>query len=303
MAAVTKPTIANPEIELDASEIEGLSNNDAVSTWEDQTTNGNNATSTGNDRPSYLTNGWSTGIPAVQFLDTGTLPDKEETMIYDDTVWINTDLTLFAVVHVIDLTEACAIMGQDPASSEFRQVSLGVQNDGAVFFGFGQIFEGNTGNILSDTGLVTTNDKIVLSVRHTGGSAGVSPEGTLLRLNGVEVAADASLTSHKTANNPPGSRGVIGLQRLHNDVGGNYGKDRRIPWISGYSTAASNADMVQMECYLGRIYGVAVEGCPPPDTVRATVLLDRTVTTDLELNKTISTRVQLEGTITEDVDA
>ena len=44
---------------------------------------------------------------------------------------------------------------------------------------------------------------------------------------------------------------------------------------------------------------------PIPETqehVRATVILDTTLTTDLELNQTIATRVQLEGTITEDVD-
>ena len=152
-----------------------------------------------------------------------------------------------------------------------------VFSTGEILFGFGTetIPTMVETNIISDAGLIKAGDKIIVTVRSTGGAAGVSPEGMLIRVNGVQVASVPSFITPPNASVGPGGIQQGSLGRSQNTgspelglPGGTvWGVDRLIAYIGGYSVAATNAEIVEMEAFLNEIWQVI----PPtalPDTVK-----------------------------------
>ena len=120
-----------------------------------------------------------------------------------------------------------------------RMMQLHVFSDGSVFAGFYDLGDG-ADDIRSATGLANEGDFVVLSFRHD------NTTGKILRLNGVQVAA-----SHT------GIDDLIGWPSPYinrNNV--TFWGDSRIAWISGYTTSASDAQIVDMEAYLNERFAL-----------------------------------------------
>ena len=249
-----KPIIANSEIEYDARTL-SLSDGDPVVTWPDQSGNANNAvTNTPNTRPTFREDRWGSGVPSVEFLDTGSSPDNDEELRYDATPWELTDLTIFVVAQVIDISEGAAFVGNASGATPPRECGVGVLADGSVFFGFGtEIIPTNVEtNIFSPPGTVEEGDRIIITARHTDGAAGVDPEGMMLRVNGELVASVPTFIKDVV---PTIQQGSIGFTQKTGAGPGFRGKDRLIAWIGGYSVAASDEEILAMESFLFGRFG------------------------------------------------
>ncbi len=253
-----KPLITNPEIEYDARKLTlDPGDGNPVDLWPNSAFGPNDAFQITADRnPTFRADRWAAGVPSVEFLDSGNFPpDADEGLTYDATVWQGTDLTLFVVAQAIDLTEGAAFVGNAFGATPPRTVGIGIQDDGTVYFGFGD--EGTPTfvftNIFSDPGLVIPGDKVIITARHTDGGAGVSPEGMLLRVNGVQVA---SVPGFVTDPVPTVQQGELGFTQVGGGFPNFRGKDKLIAWIGGYSIAATNAQILEMEAFLNEIFDV-----------------------------------------------
>jgi hypothetical protein len=218
----------------------------------------------------------------VEFLDLGTStfpPDNEEAMDYSaQAAYAGTELTIFIVAQVVDISAGAAMIGTRFGATPPREIDVCVFSTGEVFFGFGS--EGVPGpniftNIASDPDTVKAGDKVIITCRSTNGAAGVSPEGMLIRVNGVQVESVPGFIISPIGVPGPGGVQQGSLGRSQN-TGANFvglpngtvwGADRLIAWIGGYAVAATNAQIVEMEAYLNELFDVI----PPltlPDTVR-----------------------------------
>ncbi len=254
-----KPDISNHEIEFDATLLD-LLDLGAVALWPDTSGNGNDAAE-GNvaNQPTFRLNGWQEGIDAVQFEDPGV--PFEDDMTYDaQAAFRGAQLTIFIVAQITDITEGAALIGTQTGATPPREIDVCVFPDGTLFFGFGTetIPTAVQTNIITAPGTVKAGDRVLITCRSTNGFAGVNPEGMLIRLNGEQVASVPSFVT--PPSNVVGAGGVqvgaigrsanTGSPELGLPGGSIHGVDRLIAWIGGYSVAATNQEIVDMEEFL-----------------------------------------------------
>jgi len=285
MAGITvKPTIANREFTYDASAIDQADGTDVLQ-WDDQSGNSNHATGVGSvGKPVLETTGFNS-LPCVR------LEADNRHFTYDGSPFVAANLTWFMVIEATDISSHLAVIGSSSSSTPPRRSEVFIKSDGTIIAGF----QNDPYDLESSAGEISTGDKLVITFRHSGTT------GKVLRVNGVEKDANAGSTS------PLIDYTNATLGRVKDDttggVGTIYGADRRFAWLEGYSTAATDALIADMECYLGTRFKISVDTCPPPDVIRANLQIETTVTIELELPQTVEMRLQLEQTITEDVDA
>ena len=228
----TKPTIAGLEIEFDASLLGGTySDGDTITTWNDESGNANHAT--GVNSPEYEATGWVPNAGGAARL----LIAESDHFTFDGSSFLGTEMTWFAVAEVG--SNGIKIVGGNNALT-MRMMQLFVLPDGAVFAGFYDLAPGSPDDITSATGLANEGDFVVLSFRHD------NTTGKILRLNGLQVAA-----SHT------GTDDLLGWPSPYinrNNV--TFWGDSRIAWISGYTTSASDAQIVDMEAYLNERFAL-----------------------------------------------
>jgi hypothetical protein len=265
--ATERPIIANEEIELDARQL-ALNDGDPVVTWPDTSGNGNDAVDAPPpaEQPTFRLSRFGIGFPSVEFLDVGLgPPSREEAMDYDAQVaYRGSELTIFIVAQVIDISEGAGLVGTRTGATPPREIDVSIFSTGEIFFGFGTetIPTNVVTNIITAPGTVKAGDKFVITVRSTGGSAGVDPEGMLIRLNGQQVASDPGFVIPPIIVVGPGGvqQGSIGRSQntgspeLGLPGGTIWGVDRLISYINGYSQAVSDAEILQMEAYLTEVY-------------------------------------------------
>jgi hypothetical protein len=267
-----KPDLANPEVEYDARTLPLILNDgDPVVTWADQSGNGNDAVDAPApaEQPTLRLDRWApgSGIPSVEFLDFGTgPPSREEAMDYDaQTPYRGAELTIFIVGRIIDLSEGGAFVGTRTGATPPREIDVCVFPTGEILFGFGTetIPTAVQTNIITAPGTVKEGEKLLITVRSTGGSAGVDPEGMLIRLNGQQVASATNFVTPPI--NVVGAGGIqqgaigrsqnTGSPELGLPGGTIWGLDRLIAWIGGYSAAATNDEILEMERFLHDTFG------------------------------------------------
>ncbi len=249
---VNKPAIAGPEWEFDVRTLE-LDDDDTVVTWPDLSGQGNDATGVGT--PHYETIGWDVNIPAVRLTK---LPSVERFDL-DGTGFAGEDLTLFAVIEAIDISEHLAIVGSPSSSTPPRRINWWIKSDGSVIF----TYQFEPHDVQSAAGVITTGQRLIMTARSS------SSLGKMIRANrtqiGTEPARIASLVSYDSA-----ALGVI-KDDITGGVGTQYGKDKRFAWISGYRSAASDDEILQMEAWLHQeFFSTPWTPCnPDPGTVWA----------------------------------
>jgi hypothetical protein len=202
----------------------------------------------------------------VEFLDFGTgPPSREEAMDYDaQTAYKGSELTIFVAAQIIDISEGAGLVGTRFGATPPREIDVCVFPGGEILFGFGTetIPTNVVTNIITAPGTVKAGDKVVITCRSSGGSAGVDPEGMMIRLNGVQVASDTGFIIPPNNGVGPGGvqQGAIGRSQntgspeLGLPGGTIWGGDRLIAYINGYRQAVSNAEILQMEQYLTEVY-------------------------------------------------
>ena len=175
----SKPTIAGPELELDAREIPGLGDQDPVATWPDQSGAGNDAI--GENTPTFLDQGWTEEIPAVR-LQNIAAPANNEAFQYDGSFIISSPgFTLFAVFEATDISAGLAIWGADSSSSPGnRFLELFVLADGSMVFNRSL----DTYDIQTAPGVIVEGERYQVTVRFS------ITTGVILRVNEVEVGAN-----------------------------------------------------------------------------------------------------------------
>ena len=237
-----KPLIANPEIEYDVRAL-ALNDGDPVATWPDSSGEGNDAT--GINTPLFVLNGWTLGVNAVRLQDTGIVPQDDEAFSFAAVpVFLNTEATFFAVFEPTDLSDGCAIIGSTSASTPPRIFSLFVKPDGSIYFtkGFDPY------NVQSAPGVIIEGRQYIVSARLNNAT------GMILRVNGVEVGADASADGKTNILDWASPRlGNINDQTT-GGLGGIFGIDKLFAWISGYSSPASDAEIGEMESFLAGVF-------------------------------------------------
>ena len=232
--------LETPEIEYDTRE---LSQDDltTVTTIVDQSPEGNDAT--GVNSPQYELDAWGATLDQIRLQDAAA-PNNDQAFSFDGSVFAGTNLTLFAVLRAVDITSHLAIVGSSSQSTPPRRIELFIQSNGSIVFGF----QNDPHDIVSATGLVSTNDRVIITARHS------STGGKILRLNGSQVGANATsttnLVSYDDARLGRVNTGVVG------SPGNFHGLDKHFAWISGYSTATSDADITAMEGFLADTFNI-----------------------------------------------
>lgn len=255
-----KPIIANPEFEYDARLLRTFGDGYDLVDWVDSSPGGVSAATENpppDAHPAVRLDRWEEGIPSVEFRDLNAFPpDSLEAMDYPAGGWELTDFTCFVCAQVIDITEGAAFVGNRFGATPPREAGIGVQEDGSVFFGFGDEFPGGPDiqtNLISAADLVKAGDKIILTCRHTDGASGQSPEGMLIRLNGKQIASNTGLLVDVVATIQQGSLGEV--KRTGSGVAFR-GVDRLIGFIAGYSIAATEGEILAMEGFLNEVWNV-----------------------------------------------
>jgi hypothetical protein len=184
-------------------------------------------------------------------------------MEYDAQVaYRGSELTIFIVAQVIDISEGGAFVGTTTGATPPREIDVCVFSTGEILFGFGTESPTTVTNIITAPGTVKEGEKLLITVRSTGGFAGVDPEGMLIRLNGQQVASVPSFVT--LPSNVAGAGGIqqgaigrsqnTGSPELGLPGGTIWGKDRLIAWIGGYSVAATNQEILEMEAFLATAF-------------------------------------------------
>ncbi len=234
----TKPVIAGIEMEYDVRTLTALPQADysVPNTWDDTSGNNNDATQTGAVRRFEL-RGWGGDEPAVR------LPTNFISFSYDGTVLENTEFTQFAVIHALSIADHYAVMGSSVSGPFPRFPYILIRSDGSVVYTHGA----DPYNIRSAAGVVVAGSKYVISTRF-------SSTGMILRVNGVQVGADA--TALQAILDNQGAR--IGEIRdgLFGGLLQVFGIGRQLAWASAYSSAASDDEMDQMERFLADRFDV-----------------------------------------------
>jgi len=232
-----KPVIIGPEMEYDVRVL-SLADGQTVDVWPDTSGQGNDAA--GANDPSFIVDGWSPGINAVRLQDVAG-DEQERFLSIDGTGFLNTDVSFFAVFQIDDLSDGAAILGSRFASTPPRIFTIGVDIDGSIFFNKGF----SPRNIVSAPGTIEEGVKYVVSAR-------LDVAGMILRVNGLQVGED--LSNDGQLEILDWAEPSIGQLRDITPPGGEYGLDKLIVWIAGYSVAASDEQIVQMESFLSGVF-------------------------------------------------
>ena len=256
-----KPTISSPKLEFDARNIEGVPTTDwdNVATWPDTAGDiGGPFDGTGGGaKREFEQYGIDGTRPQVRMRGTGSTPNREDRFTFDGSVFIQANVTFFAVIHAIDLSTHLPIIGSNVGETFPRQWQLFVRDDGAIVFSR----SADPPDIISAAGVIVEGGLYVITARQS------SSTGMVVRVNGVEVG-----------DLPGGTVGISSWSNPHlfviNDqsTGGSgfsYGRDKAAAWISGYSTAASDSEIVDMEGFLAARF--AVPGVSSPVAAKPTI--------------------------------
>jgi hypothetical protein len=236
-----KPDIANPEIEFDVRSILGLNDGDTVLIWPDTSGQGNDANAQAGLDPSFVVDGWTLGLPAVRMQDSPG-DENENFQFSGEPEFVGTEVTFFLVFRVPDLSEGAAILGSSNGATPPRIWDLSVDSDGTIFFNHQELprlIESAPGTIVED--------EMYIAVGRMSNTLGM-----ILRVNGVEVGRNESATAKQNILSYPNAR--IGQSRDLRVGDTEYGKDRLIVWASGYSSAASDDEIGEMESFLAGVF-------------------------------------------------
>jgi hypothetical protein len=236
-----KPAIVGLEVEWDARNIVGLDNGDPINPWIDSSGQGNAAA--GINLPIYETAGWPPTLgPAVHINQPG-----DEHFTFNGAAFVGTEFTMFFMVQPISLVGGNILMGGS-SFSNLQIIEVTLRPDGSVLFG---MFTSETGAdvVISATGLVSDDDIVLITVRHS------NTTGKILRLNGVQIASSSGGTNDLTSYPNP-QFGSIAASFFSDDL--------RMAWISGYTSAASDAEIEQMEAFLSQQF-IGSPPAPPTD--------------------------------------
>ena len=236
-----KPLIANPEIEYDVRVL-SLNDGDTVVTWPDSSGQGNDAVAA--STPSFIVNGWTFGINGVRLQDVPPIDTSEIFQFSGTPEFTNTEVTFFAVFRVDDLSDGAAIIGSRFGATPPRIWELAVDIDGTIFFNrqaLPRLIESAPGTIVEDV-------MYIVSARMSNSL------GMIMRVNGVEVGRNESAEAKINIVDWPDAR--LGQSRdISNEEGaGEHGIDKLFVWISGYSSAASDDEIGEMESFLAGVF-------------------------------------------------
>jgi hypothetical protein len=236
-----KPAIINGEIEFDVRVLGplGLNDGDTVVTWPDSSGQGNDAVRDGVTTPEFVENGWGFGVDAVRLLD------GEFFNFSGEPEFVGTEATFFLVFQATDLSLGCAVMGSEFGSSPPpRLYNINVDIDGTIFFNK----EFTPRLVNSAPGVIEEGGRYIVTGRMS------IQEGMTLRVNGIEVASNDSNDAKGPTLSWPGAG--IGRTRDITNPGGEFGLDKLITWVAGYSLAASDAQILRMESFLSALFDV-----------------------------------------------
>jgi hypothetical protein len=234
-----KPAIVGLEVEWDARTLV-LSDGNPVNPWPDTSGQGNNAA--GINSPLYEASAWPpTAGPAVRFNQPG-----DEHFTFNGAAFIGTEFTMFFMVQPL-LVGGNILMGGS-SFSNLQIIEVVLRDDGSILFG---MFTSETGAdvVISATGLYSVDDIMLLTVRHS------NTTGKILRLNGVQIGSSSGGTNDLTSYPNP-QFGSINAAFFSDDY--------RAAWISGYTSAASDSEIEQMEAFLSQQF-IGSPPAPPTD--------------------------------------
>lgn len=241
-----KPSIASPEVEFDARSVAGVPEDDwdQTVTWPD--TAGKlggpfDGTGAGGTRR-FEEFGVRGTLPQVRCRGTGSTPARQDRFSFDAAPFINSNVTFFAVVHAISLTNHLPIIGSSVASTPPRIWSVFAKSNGAIVFTRGT----DPYDVISATGVIVAGGLYVITARAEGTTM-------ILRVNGVQVGVNASAGSVLDWASP---RLFEVKDTTTGGVGDTTGRDKAAAWISGYSSAASDQDVIDMEGFLADRFSV-----------------------------------------------
>jgi len=235
-----KPVIVGSEIEYDVGVLT-LNDGDTVVTWPDSSGQGNDAI--GDNDPSFIVDGWASGINAVRMQD---VPgDEQERFTFDGAPFVGTEVTFFLVFRVDDLSDGAAILGSSNGATPPRIWDLSVDSDGTIFFNHQELPR----LINSVPGTIVEGQRYIATGRMS------NTLGMVLRVNGLEVGRNETNTAKLDILDHPGASIGQSTDLVVGDT--EFGKDRFITWVGGYSSAASDAQIEQMESFLAARFGLS----------------------------------------------
>ena len=262
-----KPTISSPKLEFDARNIEGVPTTDwdNVATWPDTAGDiGGPFDGTGGGaKREFEQYGIDGTRPQVRMRGTGSTPNREDRFTFDSTPFLGANVTFFMVISAIDLTNHLPIIGSNASETAPRQWQIFVKSDGAIVFNRSS----NTYDIESAAGVIEEGGLYVITARQAFADEDGHPAGMVLRVNGVEVGANVGATTGISSWANPHLFTIF--DSSSGGIGFTYGRDKAAAWISGYSTAASDADVIDMEGFLAARY--AVPGVSSPVAAKPTI--------------------------------
>jgi hypothetical protein len=242
----TKPIIAGAELEWDVRSITALNpiDHSTVATWPDTSGAANPGSGFDNTRRVEL-EGWNGTRPSVHYEDA--LQDNHNTQ-HVQVPFTNSLWTVFVVVEPIDISNHLGIYGSDSgASPNNRTIHLFALSDGSLV-----LHRSNETPYMIQTapGTIVEGTKYIITAQYAGGVIG-----TKLRLNGVQVGilnTGIGLQSQLDYSSP--GFGVI-FDQSTGGVGRIFGM-KRFAWASGYSSAPSDATMLDFEKFLADRFNV-----------------------------------------------
>lgn len=241
-----KPSIASPEVEFDARSVAGVPEDD----WDQMVTWPDTAGKIGG--PFDGTGGGATRrfeefgirgtLPQVRCRGAGSAPARIDRFSFDGAPFLNGDVTWFAVISAISLTNHLPIIGSSSASTPPRIYSVFVKSDGSIVFTRGT----DPYDVISATGVIVVGGLYVITARGDGADM-------IVRVNGTQVGSTASGGQIVAWANP---RLFEVNDSITGGVGSITGRDKAAAWISGYSSAASDQDVIDMEGFLANRFNV-----------------------------------------------
>jgi hypothetical protein len=235
-----KPAIVGLEVEWDARNIV-LNDGDPVNPWIDSSGQGNAAA--GINLPLYEASGWPPNSgPCVRINQPG-----DEHFTYNGAAFIGTEFTMFFMVQPVSIVGGNILMGGG-SFNNLQIIEVVLRPDGSILFG---MFTSETGPnvVISATGLYVVDDIMLITVRHSNTS------GKILRLNGVQIGSSSGGTADLTSYPAP-QFGSIAASFFSDDL--------RMAWISGYTSAASDPEIEEMEAFLSQQF-LGSPPSPPTD--------------------------------------
>lgn len=161
------------------------------------------------------------------------------------------DITLFAVVETTDMTTGCAIIGTTDGINPPTGIYLVIYPDGSVHFIIGKNGALPAKDYFTAPGLFVNGTRAIITAR-----LDVPSGGAIIRVNRVEEGNFPGIDLGSDFWFSP----RIGQANLPLDAqypGAVLGTLRSMPWIAGYASAASDAEIEQMESYLAGVFGFA----------------------------------------------